>query len=444
MRHLERAPCDTDSVSVGTSSVRPAKQKSWFLPWLIFGLGAGIAGTFLALGIREERKSSASHFEQSGADLANSIHTAWKEYEILSMWAHDSCHRLNEEGYNRTNSNDLNDILEMCTRREFRNIYEQITSISKGMYALQYAPRVEHDMRTEVQDASRAWLAKEHPDFYYVGFKAVEWTDKGPFSFPLPSRDFYYPLHLMEPFEGNEAVFDTDIYYRHSELIDRVMTSWEPALSPPTLLAQDFEPDVYSVFLTHPGRETTVSHKKPHSFISAVVRIPDLLVAAAGETRRPMRVYVYDSTDSGIMAYLGAAQLRMNEGLLQATPIRKTEYEDISLGHNSHKYSTTIDVVDRQWTVVVAPLNGSDAPEVIFIVVGTVIIFSIFVILGITLRRHLKRIKSINKIQAEADKAESAQQQVLRERRLNEYLAHEVRKCVFLPCASSFEFCFRN
>lgn len=395
----------------------------WFLTLLIIVLGLGVSGAFLSLGIKDEKESSELEFEQSAMDIAAAIKVTWLEYEILASWAHDSCHRLVSSI--PENSTELNDILHMCTREEFRNIYEQISGIGKSLYALQYAPKVEDQYRVPMEDASRAWLAQTHPQIDYQGFRAMKWTDEGATSYPAPRHDLYYPIHFLEPFEGNEAVFDVDVHDSEggARLIDSVLEAWEPTLSPPTRLAQEKHPDFFSVFLTHPGEKTSVFGESPHALIAAVVRIPNLLEEAAYTVRRCMTVYLYDSTMEEGMLFLGGMQVDMRHDGAQITPLRELAYQDIPLSRRSKLYQTSIHVVDRQWTVVVAPYNGSDAPHLTFIILGAGIIFFIFLLLAVTLKRHLERIDVINKIQAEANQAASAQKQVQRERRLNEYLA---------------------
>lgn len=184
---------------------------------------------------------------------------------MFGLWAHEACHKLpsSEELANNMTRDHIDDILHICHRRKFRNMYEHILSTGMRVSSVQCAAKVEHRCRQAIEDESRQWLAENHPDIEYQGITAREWTDQGPMSFPAPERPYYYPIHRVEPFEGNKAVYDYDTYFSSSALIDKVRNSWKPSLSAPYKSIQNRE--IVSAFLTHPGAKTSVLFENPQA-----------------------------------------------------------------------------------------------------------------------------------------------------------------------------------
>lgn len=160
-----------------------------------------------------------------------------------------------------------------------------------------------------------------------------------------------------------------------------------------------------------------------------VVRIPDLLKASFSRSHASQDVYLYDSTEEDKMLFLGAARTQKRGDEHTTFELNEIGHEDISVPRKAFKFETTIMVVDRRWKVVVVR-DDSTVSVPVFVVVGGLFVFLVFVAFAIVLNKYLVRIDSIGRIKsnAEAEKANVYHQQVQRERRLNEYLAHEVRK----------------
>ena len=418
---------DEQSVTDGTSvsSVAPSRYLRKWSPCLlscaVLFLGGSLTSAFLTVGIMDEKEANWHHFEQSASDTARLIRSAWLQYETFSLWAHESCHQL---AASTRNSTELDDILHMCSREEFRNIYEQIISVGLDVHSLQYVPKVEHRYREEAEAESKSWLEEFHPEVTYQGFTARKWTDEGPLTFPAPLRPFYFPIRRIEPFHDNEAVYDYDTFYSSSELIGSVLETQKPALSPPFKLAQDKDASGHSVFLTHPGAKTSVLTEGPHSVVAMIVRISDLLTWAGRGTLDKKVAYLYDSTGES-MAFLGGISIRPSGKENEITLLQEVAFKDVPVPKRSREYVTTMNVVDRQWTVVIAPLDSSDAPTPAMSVLGAAVIFVIFAMLAFLLRRYLARKDVINTLvfNNKNDKAHAYHKQVMRERRLNEYLA---------------------
>jgi len=421
---------DEQSITDGTSitSLHPSKYiRKWspyLLSFMIIFVGGALAAAFLTVGIKDSKEKSSHHFEQTARDIVQDIRGAWLQYETFTLWAHESCHQL-VPGPTNSSGTDLDDILHLCSRDEFRNIYEQILSVGMHVHSLQYATKVEHRYRQEAETESRRWMEEFHPDTTYQGFTARHSNDQGQnVKFTAPERPFYFPLHRIEPFQGNEDVYDDDVYYHSSKLIGSVLETYKPVLSPPHKLIQDNDTDAISVFLTHPGARSSIVTEAPHSIVAMTVRISDLLIWACRDVCGQRGVYLYDSTGDH-RDFLGAVLSRPNDEKHRITTLPEVEFENVPVPKRTRKYTRTINVVDRRWTVVVVPLDNSEASRPAMYVFGAGSIFIVFAILAILLQRYLARKDIINGLvfTHKNDKADVYQKQVMRERRLNEYLA---------------------
>jgi type II secretory pathway component PulJ len=80
--------------------------------------------------------------------------------------------------------------------------------------------------------------------------------------------------------------------------------------------------------------------------------------------------------------------------------------------------------------VVIESVVGTFAPQVLFVVIGSMVIFSSILILAFWFHAHTNRMHKLNELKsrADAEKAallvETARQQAAMERQLNEYIAH--------------------
>jgi signal transduction histidine kinase/CheY-like chemotaxis protein len=434
--NAERGRSPSDVYQHTGPQVLHSKSARWLLAFLLVALGGLASTAFLITGILDKNNSSQRHFEQRASDISNVIQRSWHEYEMFGLWAHESCHKLASSV--QPNSSSLEDILHMCSREEFRNLFENILSTGLGLFSLQYAPLVEHRYRQALEEESRVFLEDNFPYINYTGIQSFETTADGDrHVIRSPDKPFYFPVHHVEPMIGNEPIYEMDTYSASFAVIVQAIENWKPVLSGPYKLYLDEDHDRYSVVLVHPGANSSVYAEGPHAVIAAVVHIPDLLAWAAQGTLHEEAVYLYDSTD-GTMHFLGGAETRACESCQSGdsvTSLRELAFEDIPHSRRSQFFQTSINVVDRQWTIAVVAIDRSAWANYTFVILGGAIIFVLFFLLALLFKWYLDRIHLINKMssKAEADKADNAIQQANRERCLNEYLAHEVRN----PLASA-------
>lgn len=425
------------------------RNQRWLLTLSIVLFGGAASAAFLSLGISDEQNSSKLYFEDAAKDMANSIKSAFNDYEVFALWALESCSELPSS--RPLEEQTLEETLQICNHDAFRHIYEQILSRGMGLYSLQYVSKVEDEYRAQVESTTKEWLAHYYDYHNFTTFMALSPEFE---LLPQTRKHVYYPILSAEPFYGNEAVIGLDVYgnTEGKEMMDMALTTWKPSLSTPVKLVQDKDPDVYSVFLVHPGVKTsmTANQSMARAVTSTVIRIPDLLLWAAQASRSGRAVYLYDSTDAIAdeipPAFLGGVEVRTcsssskkcnatdgERGLdLQSVP--ETTFAN-ALQRSAVHYETSVQVLERQWTVVVVSLDSSDEGDLVYIILGGVLLFGAFVLLAAVFRCYLEHVVRVNEIrtQAESDKATMALERVQRERRLNEYLAHEVRN----PLASA-------
>ena len=419
-----------DCVSIVTSVVSGHRKHS-LLAWLLLVLGAGVASAFLSLGLLDGKKDSQHSLDHSADHVANAIQSAWLQYQIVGLWAHQACHQLESSvglANNLTKTRHIDNVLHLCSREEFRNLYEKTLTSGLSVSSLQYATKVENQYRQLLEDESREWLSHRYPTMPYQGITVRTPTDPEPIVFPAPDRDYYFPAHRLEPLEANHAVYDSDMLQSNQKVINKVLVTRKPSLSGPTRSTR--EQDALNVFLTHPGATISMLDSElPHSVVTIGVNIQDLLTQACRHVHHHRSVYVYNTTYANAYDFLGGIAVEQILNRCE-TPVMistdETSYNGIPHSRNLSAFEVSIPVVDRQWTVVVVPMEGCHAaPNPIFTILGGAGIFVVFGLLALSVSKFLNHADLVGHIQtnAEMDKAEMYQKQAQRERRLNEYLA---------------------
>ena len=205
-------------------------------------------------------------------------------------------------------------------------------------------------------------------------------------------------------------------------------------MSAPFQAVQD--PNVVSVFLTHPGASTAVLQAtgdgRPHAVVAMMWRMPDFMSWACRDVRQNRGVYLYDTTEPGTRAFLGAVTVhKTGSARPLLTSLDRVPYPNIPVPRRSLRFETSMQVVDRQWTVVIVPLDDNEAPNLVFVMIGGAVIFAALCVLACMLMRCLGRVSHMNRLKSrvEMDKVEAHHHQVQRERRLNECMAYV---CLFV------------
>jgi hypothetical protein len=271
----------------------------------------------------------------------------------------------------------------------------------------------------------------------------------------------------MEPVVGNEAAIDLDFYSSGSRkrTVQYCMKEGKPALTDRLRLVQEKTESGFGVVLMHPGFNLSeqVAEQKaaealamqdgydgtvdvdtldiaaytpewPRDLASIVVRIPDLLRRAGTSRGEPSVVYLFDKSDSGgSPLFLGAACIEPRSGRpADVTFLPETTVADLHVKKKrdgSLWRDEIVQVANKEWIVSVHSVEGSYKPNVVFVILGGVIIFAASLALAIWLHNNQRRLHAYNKekMEADAEKAtlilDNARKATKAERELNDFIA---------------------
>ena len=472
---------------------------------LIVVVGTVAASAFVSLGVTSFHKEQQLLFSTSATQFATSLEEAFNDYEIFGLWIHESCraspYRTNgvlgttvrpptlplpaagddavsgtiattaATSFNKNDTSTRRNSLGLCSRKEFRELYEYVQSVGLNFQSAQFMPNVTHAQRAVLEEEAAEYYEEHYPELDYRGITGLFPKPEGGGVNILPQveQPFYFPVHYVEPVIGNEAAIELDLWSSQIQrkTIESAMGNWKPALTDRLRLVQetDSSQSVYSIILHHPGVPITTRPEleRPEGSSLLVIRIPDLLERASKQqfSSSGRKVYLYDVTyvNAGTVqgnedaadeqqepVFLGAATLSVKDGKSEYIPLPEVDITTIHQGGAGMSTATSIqarsghrserrdmDIADRKWTVIVVSDDDSYRPNVFYVALGGSIIFMASVILAIWFMSHMYRSAKLNEVKskAEAEKSaiivETARRQALAERQLNEYIAHEVR-----------------
>lgn len=384
---------------------------------LILFLGIVTSGAFLYMGIVAAQQVQEGQFDRSAMDLTKKLEVAWEDYVTAAATIHMRCRGRN------------------FTRQEFRSLYEYLTDGGLRFQAAQFDPNITHENREAAEEEARQYYAEYYPHVKYQGFRGFE-TDDAKNITVMSTRDFYFPIHYMEPIPGNEPAIDLDYHASGSRrrTVQFCMDTGLPGLTDRLRLVQETEEISYGVVLFHPGYNlTNQADVWPRDLASIVVRIPDLIERSAANQGEESDVYLYDKSDSsGAPLFLGAASITptTEQGFASLSPIPEIEL-DVLKRKNPGYYESDIATANKIWTVVVVKQPGTFEPDILYIIIGGAVIFCASVGLAIWVYINMKRFSRFNRerLQNEAEKAAlilaSAEESARVERELNDFIAHE-------------------
>ena len=304
-QHPERKS-SSGGASVGTTRTshfqKGARLTLWGTTALILIVGLGTSAAFLTVGLLSAYQDQDDQFANSATDLINKIRGSWEDYVYSAAVIHNRCRGRN------------------FTRQEFRDLYEYLTADGPAKFefqAAQFDPNITHAERADAEAEAEAYYAQYYPTVNYSGFVGFNTANATKLE-PRWEAPFYFPIHYMEPVEGNEAAIDLDYYASGSrqQTVQYCMDEGQPALTDRLRLVQETEAVAYGVVLMHPGVNlTSQADVWPRDLASIVIRIPDLLRRSAENRGESSRVYIYDLSDSrgGPPLFLGAMEVEFVE-----------------------------------------------------------------------------------------------------------------------------------
>lgn len=408
---------------------------------LIFLMGACAAGAFLYNGIVNAQQVQTAEFDQLASEFIVQLENAFKDYELFGLWIKESCRKKS-----RT-SGETSTPLGICSRQDFRELYEYIESAGLEFQSAQYMPYVPRDKRSSVEAEAQAYYEAQYPHVNYRGIVGLFPKDGGGLKVePQEERDFYWPVHYIEPVLGNEAAIELDLYSSPSQqtTIEHAVNTWLPSITDRLQLVQETEDYSYSIILHHPGirlsTHNATLNKYPTGISLMVIRIPALLARTSVDAKDSATFYLFDETHTDQdPVFLGAntVYVQPHTNVVSVNPLPELSLDQLQIdlkGQPKTRFELRrVDIADRKWVVAVVSLPDTFEPEFVFVIVGGVIIIVASVILSTCFWGRLQRAGKLHAIKQRAaqEKAriivESARQQALMERNLNDFIAHEVR-----------------
>ena len=402
------SPPSSESSFTGRNNLQLLRHKAIFVS-LILLLGACAAGAFLAMGMTGAQQDQELLFLRRADILVGGIEGASNQYESFGLWIHENCRAVDFVSPNIS----MAERDHGCSREEFKELYEYILSEGVEFQSAQFMPNITNENRQEAEDEARAYYAEHYPHVNYRGVTGLELIPGGG-GLTIAPRDeqpFYFPVHRVEPVEGNEAAIELDIYSSSIQrpTLEKAVSTWKPALTDRLKLVQDKDPNAYSVILHHPGVPTTTRNDTPKGLSLMVIRIIDLIRGASRV--EPTKVYVYDycspeedekEEDEG-PDFLGGALLNSNLKSYETLPevSRKELLENAPSG--SFLREKNIEIADRTWTIVVMQVEGTYRPDTTYVILGACFIIMATIFLAVWFYTSMQRVAKMNRMKMDAD-----------------------------------------
>ena len=403
-----------------TSLKETVRSRPGLVVFLITILGLGASTAFLAVGLGGAQREQTDQFEANAVDIAKSIEQQFDRYQTAAMYVHHYCRHRD------------------FSREDFRDLYEYLIQDGLDFKAVQFDPNVTREERADYEDDARQYYAENYPHIDYRGFLGF---DDGLSNglVPTAERDFYFPIHYMEPVIGNEAAIDLD-YYSHisrRKTLTHCMEYGEPALTERLLLVKD--PDAVSrcgsidapsfgVVMMHPGVNLTETDGKiwPRDLSSIVMCIPNLLKTSIEGYDGSSSIYLHDS--SGDASFLGGVQQDHPDGS-DLVYLQEAELHEIQ---GYYRFQEDLPLTNKVWTVTIVAPKSAYQPNITFVVFGAVLVLLASICLALWIYSSTRRTRKFNAMKAKVDSEKAAlilentRQAARAERELNDFIAHEV------------------
>ena len=424
---------------------------------LIAVLGAGISAAFVATGVSGAYRDQRLQFEKHAGELVSSVASTWTDYRLGGLWVQEACRSTRKSHQEVIHHNNVS-LPTMCSRDDFRDLFEYMKTGGLDFRNIAYAPNVTHEYRAAMEEEAASYYREQYPNFNYTGFMGFDPTPENPRAYGvMPRKPFYFPQHILEPLPGNENYVDYDAYSSaYKFLFDEALEAWAPVVSNP-IPVPDGPPGFHELILYHPGPRLSPEQQLLgfSTGLSAVTITFQAFLQRAIQGRswsEPVSVHVFDTTRVGRYQFFGGADVQINSTSLAGELVNFRADADIDEVRvlSGMKFEQDIPIEQQMWTVVVIAQEGTYEPELTLVLVGGCFILAVCACVAVWLYSAMRREAQIAQIKRAAESEKSAlivdsarraaqleRQSAAAERHLNEYLSHEVRN----PLTSAMAAC---
>lgn len=440
---------DHHSDSASDSGGRFRTPNTILVALLISFLGVAASVAFMAVGISTLRQQSDDEFARVAFESVNFVESAFTDYVSAASLVHARCRHRD------------------FSRQDFRELHEYLVDSGLSYKAVQFDPLVFHAERAAREDEARAYYQENYPHVNYQGFRGFNTLNSTSLE-PRTVQEFYYPIHYMEPIPGNEAAIDLDYYSSESRIraVKSLLENKGPSLTDRLSLVRspgepsrcgDHDGPSYGVVLMHPGVQLEEPQPGdevwPKDFSSMVLCVPEILRRSiTREAEIHAQIYIHDQSTPEYVSeqpvFMGGIQVRGRQGTEDYTyafldEVPYSELQDLrDFGRRDLLIQEDVHVANRIWTVSVIADQSQYQPDVVFVVLGGIIVFAASVALSVWVYTNGRRTAAMHNLRAESDaeKArlilEGARNAAKAERELNDFISHEVRNPVAAAMAA--------
>ena len=242
---------------------------------------------------------------------------------------------------------------ETVTRDEFQSFAAAELTSHESIQALEWIPLVLGPQRDAYEDAARG-----------DGFPQYEINERSVQGELVRAgeRDEYFPVHFVEPYEGNELAFGFDLGSEATRLeaLNRARDSGEITVTGRITLVQE-KGDQFGFLGFVPiyrkeGSADTVAERRVNleGFVLGVYRMGDIVAAAVADLGpATVDVALFDDSAPPEDGFLAASIAGISDNTGAGEQI--SQMQDDQSGAYQH---ATISVGGRQWKVVAAPTGA--------------------------------------------------------------------------------------
>jgi signal transduction histidine kinase/CHASE1-domain containing sensor protein len=407
---------------------------------------AGVIGAslFLGLGLAAVERTLRGSFDDAAEGVVYQVDIVMDTYLQTVLWATQACQGCSEHA-------EENHML-------FRDFHDYLSLSSLPMIAEGYVVNVSQAERVHFESDQRGYLGENYPEVDYEGIRAFDPLNV---TFGVsPERDYYLPIHYLEPVLGNEQRIDFDLNSMRAaaEALEVAASQGGAVLSGPLCFVNDplaiLRVTDNSVVLVHPDiRELEAG--RAQGFGLSLVRARNIFefVAAHSPLSNTIYVHAFDVTNADYKPFITAVRFDPwnscdDDGIhkgdaedgyenhcssSKVTALSSISYDEFHATLPMYVYETTLSLATREWNLVVTA-SGKDFPaNLVFVILGAAVILCSCCCLAWWLysdhRKTLRMQQILSK--SEGEKAllmlNSARATARTERELNDFIAHEVR-----------------